>query len=1539
MRRKADPRTCLAALLLVLCLVPTALARIITVDDDGPADFNNIQAVINDANDGDTVEIQPGLYTGPGNRNIDFKGKAITVRSTDPNDPNIVAATVIDCNSLGQAFYFHSGETPESRLEGVTGTRAAGSSIYFYGAGAGIPSHPTIRNCVFKANSGSLGGALHIWRCSPRIINCTFSDNTATEGGAIHNTEESHSYIENCSFVGNVASLGGAICTREESHARITSCSFVSNLATDGGAICDMEKSHSYIDNCSFVNNSASRGGALANYNRNYPVITNCVFVSNSAEYGGAVRNNGHGDPTIVNCLFNHNSASKGGVIFSGYLDAPVLLNCTLSRNTANKWGGGIYNEDCSTVTLSNCVLWGNTDQTGTNELSQIRLTTYPIYPPAINYSCIQGLTGALGGEGNIGLDPLFVDANGPDNLAGTEDDNLRLSLVSPCVDAGDNSAPLTSVIFDLDGNPRRTDAPSAVDTGNGEKPIVDMGAYEYLPPGTPVIGLSDTEYKFIAVEHGPNPENQPLTIWNRAEGVLNWTVTNDCDWLQVFPSEGISTGLPGNITISADVTGLAQGMYTCAFSIFDPNTLSVPRNITVNLDVKTPVIGVDPNRLYFICLRGDPIPKTQTLLIWNADVGTLNWQISEDCDWLDVSPTSGQSSGEVDQVIVCVDGNGLDIGDYTCELFVSDPNADNSPVPVTVNVHVGTPVIELGNTPVQFEYRPGDPNPPPKEFYIRNSDIAILNWQVTEDCDWLNISPATGQSTGEKDYVQIDVDPNGLSPGRHAYNLVVTDPNARNSPQWVSVSLYVDGPVIDVTPNPLSFVYSPDIPGPNSQTIAISNASIQTLHWSISEDCNWLSLWPLSGTSRGEPNDVIVTIDWAQITGDHSANLTISDPNSANKAVQVAVVVHCTETSVLRVPSIFPTIQSAVQYADDGDTVVVDPGIYTGPGNRNIDFNGRAITVRSTDPNNPNVVATTVIDCNGLGRGFYFHNEEDGNSVLTGFTITNGYAKYGGGIYCAYSGPSISNCVIVGNTAYGYPGGGGVCGNEDDAAITDCTIVRNTTPELGGGVYLGRSKAQVVGCRISGNSAGRDGGGVYTSHGWSEIRNCLIVGNRASEAGGAICNWGRSPTIESSTICHNVALGFAGGIISTYGSETSVLNCVIRGNFGYPGPELAVAADDGVESTLSVSYSNVEGTRDMVHIAEGCTLNWGPGNIDMDPCFAAPGYWGHSDDPNMHVEPNDPNAVWVHGDYHLKSQYGRWEPNILSWLLDDVTSLCIDAGDPNSDWSKELWPNGKHINLGAYGGTREASMSPTEIGNIADLDLDGFVYRTDLPLFMSQWLLGGQPLSADLTRNGFVDFPDLAVFGWHWKRPSPPLPANAPSPAEGTSGVALAPLLTWTSDANALWHDVYFGTASPGIFQICQPNTTFEPGLLDKNTWYYWRIDEINPGGVTTGVVWSFKTGSPPDPATEPNPPDGSVGIRTDPVLSWVAGAGATSHDVYFGKTSPGTFRGNQSQTTFTPGSLAYETTYYWRIDEVNAAGKTTGPVWSFTTKSSGTR
>ena len=183
---------------------------------------------------------------------------------------------------------------------------------------------------------------------------------------------------------------------------------------------------------------------------------------------------------------------------------------------------------------------------------------------------------------------------------------------------------------------------------------------------------------------------------------------------------------------------------------------------------------------------------------------------------------------------------------------------------------------------------------------------------------------------------------------------------------------------------------------------------------------------------------------------------------------------------------------------------------------------------------------------------------------------------------------------------------------------------------------------------------------------------------------------------------------------------------------------------------------------------------------------------------------------------------------------------------------------------------------------------------------------------------------------------------ATNPNPADEATDVSINADLSWTAGRNTMSHDVYFGTDSTpdiGEFQGNQKATTYDLDTLEYNTTYYWRIDEINSYGTTAGDVWSFTTvaGDPPGKATNPNPPDEATDVSINADLSWTAGENTMSHDVYFGTDSTpdiGEYQGNQQATTYELDTLEYRTVYYWRIDEINAYGTTTGDLWSFTTE-----
>ncbi|HYP05089.1 MAG TPA: right-handed parallel beta-helix repeat-containing protein, partial [Bryobacteraceae bacterium] len=256
------------------------------------------------------------------------------------------------------------------------------------------------------------------------------------------------------------------------------------NLGDQGGGMLNDSGSPS-LANVTFSRNWATFGGGLSNLGNSSPTLANVTFSSNSANYGAGMWNTDNSKPTLANVIFTGNLADYGGGMYNAVNGTPALANVTFSGNSAGPEGGGaMYNSVNSSPTVYNSILWGNSG----GEIA----TAVATAPPVVQYSLVQN---GYSGSGNIAGDPRFVDADGADNVPGTPDDRLRLRSNSPAVDAGRNSLVRNDTLdLDGDGNTaerlpldhggarRFLDVPATADTGAGNAPIVDMGAFEASP-------------------------------------------------------------------------------------------------------------------------------------------------------------------------------------------------------------------------------------------------------------------------------------------------------------------------------------------------------------------------------------------------------------------------------------------------------------------------------------------------------------------------------------------------------------------------------------------------------------------------------------------------------------------------------------------------------------------------------------------------------------------------------------------------------------------------------------------------------------------------------------------------------------------------------------------------------------------------------------------------------------------------------------------------------------------------------------------------
>ena len=330
-------------------------------------------------------------------------------------------------------------------------------------------------------------------------------------------------------------------------------------------------------------------------------------------------------------------------------------------------------------------------------------------------------------------------------------------------------------------------------DSAGYEQPVASL-PINMQPYPDPFIALSKNAIDLTVFQDGPNPDDEILSITNWGEPDLHWQLVEDCNWLSADVVSGIAETYESNdVTLSFDITGLDAGDYSCDVIITDPNASNDPQLIDVELTVVGPVISLSSSAFNKTAYEDGANPADDVLTIQNTGGGTLNWQITETCGWLSIDAVSGGlQHDESEPVTISYDITGLSAGVYSYDLAVTDPDAENNPQTVQIDLTVIGPTISVNPDAFSMTMAPGDPNPADDSFTIQNVGGGTLNWQITETCSWLSIDIAAGSLTrNATDQVTISYDVSGLPEGYYSYYLIITDP--ATSQEWDRVRAVMD--------------------------------------------------------------------------------------------------------------------------------------------------------------------------------------------------------------------------------------------------------------------------------------------------------------------------------------------------------------------------------------------------------------------------------------------------------------------------------------------------------------------------------------------------------------------------------------------------------------------------------------------------------------------------------------------------------------------------------------------------------------------------
>ena len=734
------------------------------------------------------------------------------------------------------------------------------------------------------------------------------------------------------------------------------------------------------------------------------------------------------------------------------------------------------------------------------------------------------------------------------------------------------------------------------------------------------------------------------------------------------------------------------------------------------------------------------------------------------------------------------------------------------------------------------------------------------------------------------------------------------------------------------------------------------------------------------AGFGETEPNardiDVYETILSGDLDGDDEPNFT----NTGDNTWHVVTSIGANETAILD----GFTVTAGYAYEDHAN----GGGMYNKNGSPKVtnctfkeNYAGYKGGGMYNDGGSPRVTNCTF-NSNKSGYGGGISNDNS-SCTITMCTFIGNAAMLGGGIWNYESALVLTDCTFIENSA--KYGGGGVDNSAISPRLTNCSFIGNLA-EYGGGMNSSGPGTILTDCTFTSNSAERDGGGIriYSSD-MSTLTNCAFNGNLAVNGGG-IHNSGDAK-LNSCLFSGNRA-DFGGGMYID-SSNSQITNCTFAGNLASYGRTFAcdcsrwkcssnIAVTNSIlwnggneiwnndGSTISITYSDVQG-------------GWnGEGNINADPCFVQSGYL----DPSLPPPPipplplfkaSEPNPAdgamtvnvtadlsWTPGynaishDVYFGISYPppfisnqtstTFDPGTMAysttyyWHIDEVDdsgvtagdvwsfstimppppgmSLSISAASSMSDNPQYFWIEGDY-NLLSISPCKDAG-DPNYVPGVNETDLDGN------PRIMGNRIDMGAyepipPIPAEVRISPSTINPESKG---QWITASIRLPKDYDVADIDTNSILLEysiePQEFWINELKQAVMANFNREEVQGILKAGEVELTVSVQLTDGTL--FDGSDIIKVG--SRGHADNFQ-------ASVPN----VTGVSITADLSWTAGTYATSHDVYFGTSNPPPFICNQTAPMFDPSMMDYQSTYYWRIDEVSKWGVTAGQLSSFTT------